>query len=702
MLSAGTLLQNRYRIIQRIGHGGMGAVYEAKHEGLGKTIAIKEAFHTDDERLRRAFRREARTLAELEHKGLPRVTDHFSEGDGLFLVMEYISGDDLLKRLSQRGRAFSVQEVMQWAEELLEILDYLHTHDPPVIHCDIKPNNIKLRNDGNVVLLDFGFSKGPLSEGSAAMATRSVLGFTLAYSPLEQILRVNKGVADQLRIVDPLKVDRAIKIRTDARTDIYALGATLYHLVTNKEPIQSPSRALAIWSGKVDPLLPANEVNPEVSWAMGALLRQAMALDCEERVANVAQFRKRLAEIRGSDLQTTQPYPDPAPPPRPRRLGLFTLSVTGALLLILGSILAFNYGEKVQRFLKSTREVRNQKTNSNSSEVSLSLTLEDGQLIPFRKGNKWGFSDIKKNILLNAKYDGVERFSDGMAKVWLEDKNDSSETTKTTKKKYGFIDKTGKEVIKVQYDSADAFKEGWTKVTLYGSTRYFNKNGDEIPRPTPTPYRPRASNSNSGNSPSTNSSYLSYKMNEYNNKYGFVDANDEYVIRPMYDDAWSFSGRIAPVKLRNKWGFIDVSNRFVIEPIYDFASKFSDGLCVVALNGKHGFIDTNGSVAIPFIYDYAESFNSGLAKVKIGDKFGYIDKMKNEVIKIKYEDVERFYEDLAKVKVRGKYGFIDREEKIVINPKYDTAKSFSGGLAEVQLNGVSFFIGRDGTEYYEP
>src|SRR5256885_4814185 len=142
MLSPGILLQNRYRVIRRIGQGGMGAVYEAEHEELSHTVALKETFHTEDESLRRAFKREARMLASLRHPALPRVTDYFTEGDGLFLVMEFITGDDLMERLSQRREPFPVSEVLRWADELLDVLKYLHSFDPPIIHRDIKPNNI--------------------------------------------------------------------------------------------------------------------------------------------------------------------------------------------------------------------------------------------------------------------------------------------------------------------------------------------------------------------------------------------------------------------------------------------------------------------------------------------------------------------------------------------------------------------------------
>jgi serine/threonine protein kinase len=144
MLPPGSLLQNRYRIIRRIGQGGMGAVYEAQHEELSHIVAVKETLHTDDDSLRRAFKREARILARLSHPSLPRVTDYFTEGDGLFLVMEHIAGDDLIELLNRRNEPFPIPDVLRWADQLLDVLKYLHTQEPAVIHRDIKPNNLKL------------------------------------------------------------------------------------------------------------------------------------------------------------------------------------------------------------------------------------------------------------------------------------------------------------------------------------------------------------------------------------------------------------------------------------------------------------------------------------------------------------------------------------------------------------------------------
>ncbi len=154
MLSPETILQGRYRIIRQLGQGGMGAVYEALDQRLDTTVALKETLFAE-ERLRKQFEREARLLARLHHQALPRVSDHFSEGDGQFLVMQYVAGDDLSAMLAERNGPFPQQEVLRWADQLCDALDYLHTQDPEIIHRDIKPQNLKLTARGQIVLLDF-------------------------------------------------------------------------------------------------------------------------------------------------------------------------------------------------------------------------------------------------------------------------------------------------------------------------------------------------------------------------------------------------------------------------------------------------------------------------------------------------------------------------------------------------------------------
>ncbi len=281
MLAPDTILQNRYRIIRRLAQGGMGAVYEAKDLRLGPLVALKELL-LYDQVLRHAFEREARVLAHLRHPALPNVIDHFVEGQGQYLVMEYIAGHDLGDLLKQ-GKIFSVSEVQDLANHLLEALEYLHSQQPPVIHRDIKPANLKLTPSGKFFLLDFGLAKSGVGWTNAiTMNSNSLYGYTLSYAPLEQI----EGSG------------------TDARSDLYALAATLYHLLTGSIPPSAMTRAHADLKHVADPLRPANEVNLKLSSAVAMILTKGLALNANDRFDSAAQMRVALQEAIDRSLKS--------------------------------------------------------------------------------------------------------------------------------------------------------------------------------------------------------------------------------------------------------------------------------------------------------------------------------------------------------------------------------------------------------------
>lgn len=289
MLAPGTLLQNRYEVVGLLSQGGMGAVYEARDRQQSETVALKECFFNDDA-MRHQFEREARLLAKLHHHALTRLIDYFTENDGQFLVMEFIPGDDLGGMIADRGYAFPPTEVLIWGEQLLEALKYLHTQDPPTVHRDIKPQNLKLNPAGHIILLDFGLAKGSVSQ--YAPAARSMLGYTPNYAPLEQI----QGSG------------------TDPRSDIYSLAATMYHLMTGATPPDALSRATALIKGQPDPLARADEINPHVPVEIATLLMQAMALNRDQRPANADAMRTALRMMQAAlaSAQDATPSPPPA------------------------------------------------------------------------------------------------------------------------------------------------------------------------------------------------------------------------------------------------------------------------------------------------------------------------------------------------------------------------------------------------------
>jgi serine/threonine protein kinase len=293
MLSSNMIVQERYRILRLLGQGGMGTVYEALDERLSRTVALKEA-RVEGEELKRAFEREAKLLANLQHAALPRVMDHFGEDDTRFLVMEFIPGDDLAKVLAQRGSPFPVDDVLRWGDHLLDALEYLHGHVPPVLHRDIKPSNLKLTAKGQVILLDFGLAKGAAGQMSLSENSLSVAGYSPNYAPLEQI----QGE------------------RTSSQSDLYSLAATLYQLLTNRKPADALKRATAVIHGEPDPLVHINELCPELPGNVAATLMQSLSQQPARRPASAAAMRLALSNIhRGSFPRATSQASLPLVPP---------------------------------------------------------------------------------------------------------------------------------------------------------------------------------------------------------------------------------------------------------------------------------------------------------------------------------------------------------------------------------------------------
>lgn len=276
----GVILNQNYEIQQQVGGGGGGNVYEAFDQNLQKRVAIKHLL-LDGLTAIKAFKREAQLLANLDHPCLPRVLDHFEHDLGQFLVMDYIDGDDLSQRLEAQNGPLEVQQVLTWADQLLDLLDYLQTaHATPIIHRDIKPANIKITPRGQLKLIDFGLAKSAMST-QVNSVLKSIHGYTQTYAPPEQIYQTG----------------------TDERSDLFALGATLYHLLTGRPPsdgnnktIDALIRDAAVIQSKPDPIVAPMLLNPAIPEPISQAIMRAMALKKEERFASAAEFRQALKQ----------------------------------------------------------------------------------------------------------------------------------------------------------------------------------------------------------------------------------------------------------------------------------------------------------------------------------------------------------------------------------------------------------------------
>ncbi len=288
LLLPDTILQSRYRIVRHLGRGGMGAVYEAIDLRLGHRVAVKQAL-TCDERLWRQFEQEARMMAVLNHPVLPRVSDYFTEDNRAFFVMQYVEGSDLSDIIAQQPGPLPRNAVVAWADQLLDALVYLHSHDRQIVHRDIKPHNLRVTDGGRIVLLDFGLAKSKGANHEDKDSDRSVFGYSPRYAPLEQIQDL--GATPQ--------------------SDIYALGATLYHLLTGVKPPDALTRATAFITSKPNPLKPAHEINPAVGEELSEILSRAMQQNPNARYASAKEFRealRRVGRVRESNPELDAAY----------------------------------------------------------------------------------------------------------------------------------------------------------------------------------------------------------------------------------------------------------------------------------------------------------------------------------------------------------------------------------------------------------
>ncbi|HSJ58491.1 MAG TPA: serine/threonine-protein kinase, partial [Anaerolineae bacterium] len=265
-LPVGTVLQERYEILGVQGVGGMGAVYrgrDLRFAAVTKIVAVKEMNNTaPDPRLRRIsiqnFEREANILASLSHPAIPKIFDYFSEHHRSYLILEFIHGRTLEEIADEHRQPHTAEEVVDWGLQVCDVLAYLHGHQPPVVFRDIKPGNLMIRNNGGLMVIDFGIAK-VFEHGQ-----RGTMIGTEGYSPPEQY----RGVAEP-------------------RGDVYALAATMHHLLTGRDPRLEPPFTFHE--------RPIRMFNPAVSEALETVLTKALAYDMQERYSSANEMALALS-----------------------------------------------------------------------------------------------------------------------------------------------------------------------------------------------------------------------------------------------------------------------------------------------------------------------------------------------------------------------------------------------------------------------
>lgn len=283
LLEKGILLNNRYRIVEILGQGGMASVYRAIDENLGVEVAVKDNLFTTEDYARQ-FRREAVILANLRHPNLPRVTDHFViNGQGQYLVMDYIEGEDLRQRMERLG-VLEEEEVITIGAAVCDALTYLASRKPPIIHRDIKPGNVKITPQGHIFLVDFGLAK---TMQSSQVTTTGARAMTPGFSPPEQY-----GTA-----------------RTDHRSDIFSLGSTLYATLTGATPEDALARAM-----EQAVLAPLRKHNPKVSRKLASVIEKALEVRPDDRYQSAEEFKQALLAVSIENRRRSEDYHVKPPP----------------------------------------------------------------------------------------------------------------------------------------------------------------------------------------------------------------------------------------------------------------------------------------------------------------------------------------------------------------------------------------------------
>lgn len=274
MADIGMVVAGKYEIVRLIGEGGMSRVYLAMDIKLNKQWAVKEIKPSDDpaiqEIVRESLVTETNMIKQLDHPALPRITDLVNEEGALYVVMDYIEGESLQRILEAQGPQ-SQDDVIEWGKQLCDALDYLHTRKPPIIYRDMKPGNVMLKPDGTVKIIDFGIAREYREEreDSAARASDTTMLGTRGYAAPEQF-----GGLGQ----------------TDARTDVYCLGATMYHLLTGKSPAEEPYV-----------MFPIRQINASFSPGLEKIVSKATQQNPDKRYASCAEMLYELEHYRTAD-----------------------------------------------------------------------------------------------------------------------------------------------------------------------------------------------------------------------------------------------------------------------------------------------------------------------------------------------------------------------------------------------------------------
>lgn len=296
------LQQGRYRIVGQLEQNGAGTSYEAFDNTLGASVLLKElrdnlgkvTTPVQLEARKMSFSKKAKSLTGMHHASLLGVKDFFSEIDHHYLVTEFSGGNTVAELLDKNKKPFPINDVANWADSLLDALNYLHTLTPPVIHGEVKPQNVRISADGKVKLQIFNLVKSP-EEIYAATANQTFDAAVLPYLPLEQIWSGLDAASKKVILTNyDDKSEKILEQEADARSDVFSLAATLYYLLTARVPADALTRSIDILEGKDDPLQSPTQLNSAVPQEVSEVLLKALEIKREDRFSSAVIMRQVL------------------------------------------------------------------------------------------------------------------------------------------------------------------------------------------------------------------------------------------------------------------------------------------------------------------------------------------------------------------------------------------------------------------------
>jgi serine/threonine protein kinase len=634
----GQVVGNEYTIERELPEGGFGITYLAlKKNGqkvVLKTLNDKVQQRPDFAKLQEDFLNEALRLAKCPHPHIAKVGQIFQEGPLWCMVMDYIDGGNLADRVVQKG-ILPEDEALIYIQQIGAALTVVHQQG--LLHRDIKPQNIMLRKGTKeAVLIDFGIAR----EFTPNLTQTHTEFLTHGYAPIEQYYKRNKR---------------------GAYTDIYALAATLYSLLTGVVPVSALDRE----SGA--PLEPPKRLNPKIRDQINQAILKGMALKPHKRPQSMDDWLKMLgiATVPVSPQSRIATVPI-SPKLKPAPIFLFGMGMLMALCI---AAIVRPPNISVVISTQPSYPVSVDSLMVIQPQFDYASSFSEG-LAQVKINDKWGSIDKTGKMIIPPQFDMFFYFSEGLAEVYIN-------------KKDGYIDKTGKMIISPQFYLADSFSEGLAAVYINDKWGYIDKTGKMIISPQ-----------------FDNRSHFSEGLAgvTINKKDGYIDKTGKMIIPPQFDSAYDFSEGLALVKINNKYSYIDKTGKMIIQPqeFHQFIIDFSEGLAALDINKKYGYIDKTGKMIIPPQFDSADYFSEGLARVEINKKYGYIDKTGKMIISPQFYNVTKFSDGLARVIFKDKCGFIDKTGKMIIPLQFDEASDFNKGLAQVKINNKWGYIDKTG------